>query len=127
MQLGLGHHLIGLAQMFPLEGQHRGDLVVVTGSIGDDQPSAAPKVAIDLLGFDQRHNIVEGSLQLAKHGDGMVGALCRCQLRKTMLEGATDKPGVAGAGAEPRLALFQNHDAAPGVRQCERGGESGVT
>jgi hypothetical protein len=94
--------------------------------IGDDQPPAAAKATIDLLGLDQSHDIVERGLQLAKHRDRIIEALCCCEFRETMLEGAADKSGVARAGAIAGLALFQDHDAAPGVRQGEGGGEPGV-
>ncbi len=126
MQLAFRHHLEGLAQMLLLECQHPGNLVVVMGAIGHDEPAAAAEAAFDLLVPDQPHHIVEGGLQFTKDPDGIVRSPRRQEFRKAVFERAADKAGVASAGTLARGVFFQHHHTAPGSCQSECCRKTGV-
>ena len=121
MLLRLGHHGEIESQMALHAGQLlRHHLIVMRRGGGDETP-ATDGVTVDPFRGDEGQRALQGGIEIAIDGEGIVGAMAGRQRVEGFLQGSAEISGIAPRGAEARILLVEDGDAASRPQQGQSG------
>ena len=117
------HHFAVVGKIEPPELQFPRHGFVVGRRVGRHIAAADREMAVDLFALDQAGHAVERGLHLAVYRYRVVGATALEQTGETVLEGLSEKTGIAGTCTEPGGAGLQHHHVTAGSGERERAGK----